>query len=153
MTGDGCQGSEGSERQRQVVIVAGSNRTGTSLLTEILIRDGFSPPAGEMVASEPYDVHESQEFKRISGFKGSLMLTQPGRPIRATFEMLEPSDRKLSRSVLRGPDGGNVVRPPDLLWSVCSLQEHRSCDLPQASPPDSDSKFNNRVRPTMHRAV
>lgn len=51
---------------RQVVIVAGSNRTGTSLLTELLIRDGFSPPAGEMVASEPYDVHESQQFKRIS---------------------------------------------------------------------------------------
>ena len=41
------------------------------------------------------------------------MVTQPGRPTRVAFEMLEPSDRKLSRSVLRGEWGGNTPDLPD----------------------------------------
>jgi len=49
------------------------------------------------------------------------MSTQPGRPTRAAFEMLEPYDGKLSRTVLRGEWGGNAPDLPDQLmrrrWS------------------------------------
>ena len=37
--------------------------------------------------------------------KDSFGGTQSGRPLRASFEMLEPCDRKLSRTVLRGEGG------------------------------------------------
>ncbi len=37
--------------------------------------------------------------------KDSLGGTQAGRPLRAAFEMLEPCDGKLSRTVLRGEGG------------------------------------------------
>jgi hypothetical protein len=43
------------------------------------------------------------------------MSTQPGRPTRAAFEMLEPYDGKLSRTVLRGEWGGNAPDLPDFL--------------------------------------
>ena len=46
------------------------------------------------------------------------MLTQPGRPTRVAFEMLEPSDRKLSCSVLRGEWGGNTLDLPDKLKTI-----------------------------------
>jgi len=49
------------------------------------------------------------------------MSTQPGRPTRAAFEMLEPYDGKLSRTVLRGEWGGNAPDLPDLKrkWNEC----------------------------------
>ena len=56
----------GIAAQRQVIIVTGSNRTGTSLLVELLAQKGFLPPAGARVESEEYDVYESLEFKKIS---------------------------------------------------------------------------------------
>ena len=43
------------------------------------------------------------------------MLTQPGRPTRVAFGMLEPYDGKLSRTVLSGEWGGNTPDLPDPL--------------------------------------
>ncbi len=37
---------------------------------------------------------------------------QPGRPTRAAFEMLEPYDGKLSRTVLRGEEGRKPLALP-----------------------------------------
>lgn len=51
---------------RKVVIIAGSNRTGTSLLTEIMIHKGFSPPADVHEDNKEYATYESREFKEIS---------------------------------------------------------------------------------------
>ena len=49
----------------QIVLVVGSNRTGTSLLTEILLEKGFSVP-GETAEYIDYDTHESKTFKKLS---------------------------------------------------------------------------------------
>ena len=49
----------------QIVLVVGSNRTGTSLLTEILLEKGFSVPGGTAYFID-YDTHESETFKRLS---------------------------------------------------------------------------------------
>ena len=49
----------------QIVLVVGSNRTGTSLLTEILIEKGFKVP-GETAWYIDYDTHESKVFKKLS---------------------------------------------------------------------------------------
>jgi hypothetical protein len=43
----------------------GSNRTGTSLLTEILLEKGFAVP-GDTASYIDYDTHESATFKRLS---------------------------------------------------------------------------------------
>jgi len=51
---------------RKIAIIAGSNRTGTSLLTEILIRKGFRPPPDLHHDSEEYATYESRRFKTIS---------------------------------------------------------------------------------------
>jgi hypothetical protein len=50
----------------QITIIAGRNRTGTSLLMEILVRKGFQVPRGVQVRSEKYTVYENQEFKKMS---------------------------------------------------------------------------------------
>lgn len=54
------------EKSRKIVIVTGSNRTGTSLMVELLVGKGFHPPEGEMVNSREYNVYECTEFKNIS---------------------------------------------------------------------------------------
>lgn len=52
--------------KRQVVLVVGSNRTGTSLLTEVLIEQGFKVPKYSRSAESDYDTYECNEFKRLS---------------------------------------------------------------------------------------
>ncbi len=56
----------GSRPRRQIALVAGSNRTGTSLLAEILTRQGFRPPDAICDEYLDYTTHESKTFKEIS---------------------------------------------------------------------------------------
>lgn len=51
--------------QSQIVIIVGSNRTGTSLLTEVLSEQGFAVP-GETAKSSDYDKYENADFKHLS---------------------------------------------------------------------------------------
>jgi hypothetical protein len=52
---------------RQVLIVAGSNRTGTSLLSSILVeQNGFEIPGAACTDATEYDTHECEEFRLIS---------------------------------------------------------------------------------------
>lgn len=52
---------------RQIVIVAGSNRTGTSLLASILVdQKGFTIPGAACTDSTEYNTHECEEFRKIS---------------------------------------------------------------------------------------
>lgn len=49
----------------QIALVVGSNRTGTSLLTEILLQKGFVVP-GDTAEFFDYDTHECATFKKLS---------------------------------------------------------------------------------------
>lgn len=51
---------------RKIVFVVGSNRTGTSLLTEKLNKLGFQIPQDATLYSGEYPTYESAEFKAIS---------------------------------------------------------------------------------------
>lgn len=56
----------GEGKNRRVLFVVGSNRTGTSLFTTLVIARGFSVPGNADVVSEEYSVHENSDFKNIS---------------------------------------------------------------------------------------
>jgi uncharacterized membrane protein YbhN (UPF0104 family) len=51
---------------RKIVLIVGSNRTGTSLLVEILLAANFRVPGDMVTDSRGYQVYESRQFKEIS---------------------------------------------------------------------------------------
>lgn len=56
-----------SEKEiRKIILIMGSNRTGTSLLTEILVKQGFGIPDDERAEYVDYDTYESKTFKELS---------------------------------------------------------------------------------------
>jgi len=57
----------------------------------------------------------SVEMTKTPKYGHMVRCHQPGRPTRWTFEMLEPYDGKLSRTVLRGEWGGNTPDLPDFI--------------------------------------